>query len=368
MKHNGNTAHGLEARRLGGRRSKPVAATVRSQADSSSGSQSNPAAQPSADPSRDLTVATTRATGRAGARRSSRTRIGKIARLPKEVREQLNRRLQDGEPGETLLDWLNALPKVQKILAAQFGGRPISKQNLSEWKQGGYRDWERAEEDRLRVERITKQAAQLGASEEESPLSERLAAVLLVELAGTFEELKDESPPLSERWQCLRQMLREVAQVRREDNRAARLRIEKERWEWEADRLEHEVQLQSAKEAKEKLCAPYTAAMNLPVLAQMFGGGEMGRKFAADMLEIKHELAPGTLGGRRPSDPVKPGPAKLAARKGRPKRKGRSGRIDEASQAESNPVKAAQANGAEETLRQDAGGPDPVNPDQASRT
>jgi len=312
MKHNGKTAHGLETRRLGGRRSKPVAATVRSQADSSSGSQSNPAAQPSADPSRDLTVATTRATGRAGARRSSRTRIGKIARLPKEVREQLNRRLQDGEPGETLLDWLNALPKVQKILAAQFGGRPISKQNLSEWKQGGYRDWARAEEGRLRVERITEQAAQLGGSEEENPLSERLAAVLLVELAGTFEELKDESPPLSERWQCLRQMLREVAQVRREDNRAARLRIEKERWEWEADRLEHEVQLQSSKEAKEKLCAPYTAAMNLPVLAQMFGGGEMGRKFAADMLEIKHELAPGTLGGRRPSDPVKPGPAKLA--------------------------------------------------------
>jgi len=31
------------------------------------------------------------------------TRVGKIARLPREIREQLNRRLQDGEPGKRLV-------------------------------------------------------------------------------------------------------------------------------------------------------------------------------------------------------------------------------------------------------------------------
>jgi len=43
----------------------------------------------------------------------STTRIGKIGRLPRQVREELNRRLLEGEPGITLVDWLNGLPAVQ---------------------------------------------------------------------------------------------------------------------------------------------------------------------------------------------------------------------------------------------------------------
>ena len=74
------------------------------------------------------------------------TRKGKIARLPREVREQLNRRLQDGEPGTKLVDWLNSLPEVQAVLSSEFDGRPIREQNLSEWKQGGYRDWQLQQE------------------------------------------------------------------------------------------------------------------------------------------------------------------------------------------------------------------------------
>ena len=42
---------------------------------------------------------------------AARTRNGKIARLPLEIREQLNRRLDDGEQGQPDLDWLNALPE-----------------------------------------------------------------------------------------------------------------------------------------------------------------------------------------------------------------------------------------------------------------
>ena len=36
------------------------------------------------------------------------TRNGKIGRLPKAVREQVNRRLEKGEKGRTLVAWLNA--------------------------------------------------------------------------------------------------------------------------------------------------------------------------------------------------------------------------------------------------------------------
>src|ERR1700679_1286876 len=65
-------------------------------------------------------------------------RTGKIARLPREIRDQLNQRLNDGQPGRRLVTWLNSLPEVQQVLAADFDGRPLNEQNLSDWKAGGY--------------------------------------------------------------------------------------------------------------------------------------------------------------------------------------------------------------------------------------
>ena len=68
-------------------------------------------------------------------------RTGKIARLPRPLRDQLNQRLYHGEPGVELVQWLNALPEVQALLAEHFAGVPISPQNLSEWNHGGFLDW-----------------------------------------------------------------------------------------------------------------------------------------------------------------------------------------------------------------------------------
>ena len=68
-------------------------------------------------------------------------RTGKIARLPRTLRNQLNQRLHNGEPGVDLIQWLNALPEVQAILAEHFNGVPINPQNLSEWNNGGFLDW-----------------------------------------------------------------------------------------------------------------------------------------------------------------------------------------------------------------------------------
>jgi hypothetical protein len=69
------------------------------------------------------------------------TRSGKIARLPAEVRTALNGRIRDGELSPTLLPWLNGQPAVRKILRRDFDDADISPQNLSDWRQGGYRDW-----------------------------------------------------------------------------------------------------------------------------------------------------------------------------------------------------------------------------------
>jgi hypothetical protein len=70
-----------------------------------------------------------------------KTGNGKIANLPAHIRDELNYRLSDGEQGTELVEWLNAQPEVIKIITERFDGRPISEQNLSQWRTHGYRQW-----------------------------------------------------------------------------------------------------------------------------------------------------------------------------------------------------------------------------------
>jgi hypothetical protein len=72
----------------------------------------------------------------------SRARQGKIARLPHALRDEVNRRLHNGETGGTILAWLNVHPDAIRIYDDQFEGAPCTAQNLSEWRLGGYRDWQ----------------------------------------------------------------------------------------------------------------------------------------------------------------------------------------------------------------------------------
>ncbi len=41
---------------------------------------------------------------------------GKIARLPKSIRDDLGRRIENGEQGKDVVEWLNGLPAVQDVL------------------------------------------------------------------------------------------------------------------------------------------------------------------------------------------------------------------------------------------------------------
>jgi hypothetical protein len=69
------------------------------------------------------------------------TRLGKVARLPLAVREELNSRLRDGEVANSLLLWLNGLAAVKEILRREIKSSPLSAQNVSNWKNGAYRHW-----------------------------------------------------------------------------------------------------------------------------------------------------------------------------------------------------------------------------------
>jgi hypothetical protein len=166
------------------------------------------------------------------------TRNGKIARLPLAVRQELNRRLDEGEQGKKLVAWLNGLPEVQAILAAEFDGKPIREQNLSEWKQGGYRDWLAKQEALEVAERLGEDATEWNA-EGRAPLTGTLALWLVARYAVATRHVAETGG--REGWRLLREMCGDIVELRKGDHSAERLIIERERLELEKEQSEKRV-------------------------------------------------------------------------------------------------------------------------------
>jgi hypothetical protein len=156
-----------------------------------------------------------------------KTRVGKIARLPKIIREQINEKIENGMNGNHVLTWLNALPEVQKILAEQFGGCPISKQNLSEWRHGGYVDWARSRDGRNHWWEMMETARKLHDARspgEHIDVSGYLGTFLIVELAEALDELHDMKDS-TERRRLMSTISRVLSNVRTDDSREKRLHL-----------------------------------------------------------------------------------------------------------------------------------------------
>ena len=147
-------------------------------------------------------------------------RNGKIARLPLALREQLNHRLADAELGEPLLAWLNALPEVQAILAAQFGGNPISKQNLSEWRAGGFLAWQIRAEFLGQAQDLAQDATELAqatAGEDGARLADHLATVLAGRYASLLNHWDGEiTEAFTQKLRALTSLCRAITQLRRQ--------------------------------------------------------------------------------------------------------------------------------------------------------
>jgi hypothetical protein len=124
------------------------------------------------------------------------------------------------------------------VLAAEFGGKPIREQNMSEWKQGGYRDWQARQEALEVAGRLGEDAAALQA--EGSPaLTDTLALWLAARYAVATRQVAGAES--AEGWRLLRELCADVVELRRGDHHAARLRIERERLDRERERTEEEV-------------------------------------------------------------------------------------------------------------------------------
>jgi hypothetical protein len=148
------------------------------------------------------------------------THIGKIGRLPKDLRDELGQRIENGQPGTKIVHWLNHEPDVQEILKELFAGRPISEQNLSDWKQTGHVEWLRRQEARQAARQLTEQAEDLDEAVENRNLSDRFATVLTSEMTRLALALLEPETDPEKRWKRLCEIHRELSQLRRDDHRA----------------------------------------------------------------------------------------------------------------------------------------------------
>ena len=125
---------------------------------------------------------------------TANTRRGKIARLPAHIRRQLNQRLENNEPAQTILPWLNTFPETRQILASQFDGASITPQNLSEWRQGGFREWLLLQELMDHATRLHEGLSELPACEP-AALADDLATALAARYAALLNNWDGEITP-----------------------------------------------------------------------------------------------------------------------------------------------------------------------------
>ena len=154
------------------------------------------------------------------------TRNGKIARLSLSLREELNERLDEGRTGKELVEWLNSLPEVQNDIRYCFRGQPISEQNLSQWRNGGYRDWQEQQERWHMLHHLREEAEQMGYAVNPEETQRHLSVMLTLELGRALRDLLENTADVKERVKGLDRLVGRFAQLRREETHARRVDME----------------------------------------------------------------------------------------------------------------------------------------------
>lgn len=151
---------------------------------------------------------------------------GKISRLPHAIREELNRRLADAEPHHQLLAWINSLPEVKCILAQQFGGRPVSKQNLYEWTQYGFRTWKMRQD---ALEFAASNEPDTSGSAPAFNLTDKLVQWLALRFAAIAHSLVPADAQPEAELRRLRSFAADIVALRRGDLYTRRIELEQRR-------------------------------------------------------------------------------------------------------------------------------------------
>ena len=155
------------------------------------------------------------------------TRCGKIARLPKEIREELNQRLDLEDETETALaEWLNGLPEVQEVLKEFFGGQPIRQQNVSEWRLGGFVEWQMHRELQFDMEAWREDSKKTG----KDGVSDSFTSILATRMSNLAWRLLSAETDPHKQWELMCAASKQFSRMRKDDHRLVRTQLRQERW------------------------------------------------------------------------------------------------------------------------------------------
>jgi hypothetical protein len=212
------------------------------------------------------------------------SRNGKIAHLSSVLRDELNQRLDNGEESTTLLPWLHALPEVQKSLKTHFDSAPITKQNLSEWHLGGFREWQIRHELISQAYQLSESADEMEEAVETHLLAGQLAAVLAARYAALLNSWDGEvEAQFVEKVRLLRALTHDIALLQKTMHQASRQKREHEQ-------AEEDKEKRIIEEVKKETLAPIWAKLDREQYEVVLGGGERGRKLAEVITAVKYDL------------------------------------------------------------------------------
>ena len=158
------------------------------------------------------------------------SRTGKIARLPLHIREQINTRIQNGGKGQDIVAWLNSLKEVKAALSKHFDNPTINAGNFSEWKLGGYRDWEAQQFAVAESRRIVEEGKELGEAGQ-GALADKLGTWVVGQYIMATRKMREklEAGDDAGAWKLLRELCHDVVALRRGDHGAEWIRLERQR-------------------------------------------------------------------------------------------------------------------------------------------
>ena len=170
---------------------------------------------------------------------------------------------------------------MKKVVQNHFAGVPISKQNLSEWRQGGFEEWLARRNLCEDARDLTELAEEMDDADSQMVLADDVAPVLAARFGSLIANWKGEVDEKFEaKSRVLNRLCRSVVQLQRGMHRSNRESFELTcKWE-EKEKADEEV-------SKKRLVKPCFDMLKLPVMAKMFGGGTAGRKIAQYILAVQ---------------------------------------------------------------------------------
>ncbi len=169
----------------------------------------------------------------------SNKRNGKNAKLPRALRDQINRAFDAGQSAVSIARELNKIPEVKAMLEAHFEGRPISPQNLSEWKGGGYRDWQLRQELILQHQEFAANLHELSQTAE--GMANSLFHMLLLDYARLMKNKDHETPEdFEKKRKALSNQLQDITKLQRCDIQARNVEVQEGRLERDREKTAKE--------------------------------------------------------------------------------------------------------------------------------